>query len=361
GREARLRSRSRRAAGLEEPDDPGLSAQGAGRQAEERADHGRRGGEVLPGPRARLPPARAGAGEPDPGQGPGPGRQGRGRGPPPAPAGRQGIPRAGAAALAGRGLEGAGRRPHLLRSPEHRAAEAPGRGGLRLEGGGRRLGAGGQRQGVPCAAADAAASGVHPTPRRGERRDQAADLARPPRYETGGDGGPDATEAEGADLRGSAGQGDRGEEAMKRAALLLLLLGAPAQARVVEKIAAVVGDDIVLSSEVEEHAAPFMQEIAAIPNTAQRATRAAALRREVLDRLVDERLIIQQAAELKLTVSSEDIDRSIEQIKRENGGLTDAQLSAELTRAGQSMASYRQEIKKQILRYRVLNIAVGSK
>ncbi|HXU80464.1 MAG TPA: peptidylprolyl isomerase [Polyangia bacterium] len=148
---------------------------------------------------------------------------------------------------------------------------------------------------------------------------------------------------------------------MKRAALLLLLLGAPAQARVVEKIAAVVGDDIVLSSEVEEHAAPFMQEIAAIPNTAQRATRAAALRREVLDRLVDERLIIQQAAELKLTVSSEDIDRSIEQIKRENGGLTDAQLSAELTRAGQSMASYRQEIKKQILRYRVLNIAVGSK
>jgi peptidyl-prolyl cis-trans isomerase SurA len=148
---------------------------------------------------------------------------------------------------------------------------------------------------------------------------------------------------------------------MRRIALLLLLVAAPAQARVVEKIAAVVGDDIVLSSEVEEHAGPFMQEIAAIPNPTQRAARAAALRREILDRLVDERLIIQQAAELKLTVSSEDIDRSIEQIKRENGGLTDAQLSAELVKAGQTMASYRQEIKKQIMRYRVLNIAVGSK
>ena len=148
---------------------------------------------------------------------------------------------------------------------------------------------------------------------------------------------------------------------MKRIALSLLLLAAPAQARVVEKIAAVVGDDIVLSSEVEEHAGPFMQEIAAIPNATQRAARAAALRREILDRLVDERLIIQQAAELKLTVSSEDIDRSIEQIKRENGGLTDAQLTSELVKAGQTMASYRQEIKKQIMRYRVLNIAVGSK
>jgi peptidyl-prolyl cis-trans isomerase SurA len=142
---------------------------------------------------------------------------------------------------------------------------------------------------------------------------------------------------------------------------LVLLLASPASARVVEKIAAVVGDDIVLSSEVEEHAGPFMQEIAAIPNTNQRAARAAALRREILDRLVDERLIIQQAAELKLTVSSEDVDRSIEQIKKENGGLNDAQLTQELVKAGQSMASYRQEIKKQILRYRVLNIAVGSK
>jgi peptidyl-prolyl cis-trans isomerase SurA len=148
---------------------------------------------------------------------------------------------------------------------------------------------------------------------------------------------------------------------MKRVALLAILLAAPAQARVVEKIAAVVGDDIVLSSEVEEHAGPFMQEIAALPNAAQRTARAAALRREILDRLVDERLIIQQATELKLTVSSEDIDRSIEQIKRENGGLTDAQLNSELVKAGQTMASYRQEIKKQIMRYRVLNIAVGSK
>jgi peptidyl-prolyl cis-trans isomerase SurA len=148
---------------------------------------------------------------------------------------------------------------------------------------------------------------------------------------------------------------------MKRLALVLLLAATPASARVVEKIAAVVGEDIVLSSEVEEHAAPFMQEISAMPNPTQRAARASALRREILDRLVDERLIIQQAAELKLSVSSEDVDRSIEQIKKENGGLTDAQLTSELVKAGQSMASYRQEIKKQILRYRVLNIAVGSK
>lgn len=150
---------------------------------------------------------------------------------------------------------------------------------------------------------------------------------------------------------------------MMRVSLVVaaLAIASPASARVVEKIAAVVGDEIVLTSEVEDHAAPFMQEIAAIPNQAQRATRAAALRREILDRLVDERLILQQATDLKLSVSSEDVDRSIEQIRKENNNLSEAQLAEELKRAGQSMASYRQEIKKQILRYRVINIAVGSK
>jgi peptidyl-prolyl cis-trans isomerase SurA len=142
---------------------------------------------------------------------------------------------------------------------------------------------------------------------------------------------------------------------------VLVLTAAPvASARVVEKIAAVVGDEIILQSEVEERSTPFMQEVNALPNPTQRSARATAVRREVLDRLVDEQLILQQAAELKLSVSSEDVDRSVEQIKKENG-LTDAQLTAELQRMGQSTASYRAELKKQILRFRVLNIAVGSK
>jgi peptidyl-prolyl cis-trans isomerase SurA len=150
---------------------------------------------------------------------------------------------------------------------------------------------------------------------------------------------------------------------MKRAALVFLaaLGGAgAAQARVVEKIAAVVGDEVVLSSEVEQQAAPFMQQIAAINNANERSARAAALRREVLDRLIDEHLIEQQATELKLSVSSEDIDRTIEEIKKEHG-LSDAQLAQELRTQQMDMKAYRQMLKQQIKRMRVINVAVGSK
>jgi peptidyl-prolyl cis-trans isomerase SurA len=132
------------------------------------------------------------------------------------------------------------------------------------------------------------------------------------------------------------------------------------QARVVEKIAAVVGANVILASEVEEKASPLMAEISRIGDTAKRSARAVALRREVLDRLIDDELISTQAAELRLTVSPEQVDASIAEIKRQNN-IDDKQLKDALHGQGMSMTTYRADLKKQLLRFRVINIAVGSK
>jgi len=140
----------------------------------------------------------------------------------------------------------------------------------------------------------------------------------------------------------------------------LLLLPSVGQARVVEKIVAVVGSEIILQSEVEERAAPMMADVAAISNPGQRAARAAAVRRQILEHMVDDQLLVQEAAELKVTVSSEEVDKSIEQIKKDYN-LTDAQLRDELHKQGMNLATYRQNTKREILRYRIINIAVGSK
>src|SRR5262245_38066077 len=155
----------------------------------------------------------------------------------------------------------------------------------------------------------------------------------------------------------------------RRATLLFVFLGATAlvsgttsraHARLVEKIAAVVGDNIILASEVEEKAAPLLAEANRISDPGKRSARATELRREVLDRLIDDELILQQAADLKLTISPEQIDQSIEEIKRQNN-ISDEQLREALRGQGMTMASYRADLKKQLLRYRVLNISVGSR
>ena len=139
-----------------------------------------------------------------------------------------------------------------------------------------------------------------------------------------------------------------------------LLPAAAAQARVVEKVAAVVGDNVILGSEVEEKAAPQLSEATAIPDPAKRGARASALRHEALERLIDDELILQQATELKLTITSEQVDASIEEIKHQNA-IDDAQLRDALKGQGMTMLSYRADIKRQLLRFRVINIAVGSR
>ena len=133
-----------------------------------------------------------------------------------------------------------------------------------------------------------------------------------------------------------------------------------ARARVVEKVAAVVGNNIVLASEVEEKAAVLMADANKITDPEKRAARASALRREVLDRLIDDELILQQATELKLSISNEQVDASIDEIKKQNN-INDEQLREALRGQGMSMAAYRADLKRQLLRFRVLNIAVGSR
>jgi len=133
-----------------------------------------------------------------------------------------------------------------------------------------------------------------------------------------------------------------------------------ADARMVEKIAAVVGENVVLASEVEEKAGPLLTDVNKVPDPDKRAARAASLRHEVLERLIDDELILQQATELKLNVTSDQIDASIEEIKKQNS-IDDDQLREALRGQGMSMASYRADLKRQLLRFRVLNIAVGSR
>jgi len=133
-----------------------------------------------------------------------------------------------------------------------------------------------------------------------------------------------------------------------------------ADARMVEKIAAVVGENVVLASEVEEKAGPLMTDISKVTDPDKRSARASSLRREVLESLIDDELILQQAAELKLTVTSDQVDSSIAEIKKQNN-IDDDQLREALRAQGMSMANYRADLKRQLLRFRVLNIAVGSR
>src|SRR4051812_8895050 len=105
----------------------------------------------------------------------------------------------------------------------------------------------------------------------------------------------------------------------KRAALVVaLLLALPASAaRIVDRIAAVVGDDIILDSEVDQAALPLARGAVDLESPEGRK-QWQETRRKALDSLIDSKLVQQQAVELKLSVTSDEIDRALDEVKKQN-------------------------------------------
>jgi parvulin-like peptidyl-prolyl isomerase len=133
-----------------------------------------------------------------------------------------------------------------------------------------------------------------------------------------------------------------------------------ARAAVVEKIAAVVNGEIILQSELEDRIRPMLAEVRKESDPALRQRRETSVRREVLDRLVDEELLQQQARELKVAVTPQDVDKAVDEVKKRNN-ISDTQLNEALLQQGLDIATYRQEVKRQITRIKVIEIAVRAK
>jgi peptidyl-prolyl cis-trans isomerase SurA len=130
---------------------------------------------------------------------------------------------------------------------------------------------------------------------------------------------------------------------------------------VVDWVVAVVNDDIVLLSELDQALAPYYKKIAAAGYSDQQAHRMRfKTREEVLSKLVDETLTDQEIKRLGLTVSSAEVDSMLERIKEVNY-LTDEQLRAALEREGTTLADYRADVEEQLLRTKLVNIEVKSK
>jgi peptidyl-prolyl cis-trans isomerase SurA len=145
-----------------------------------------------------------------------------------------------------------------------------------------------------------------------------------------------------------------------RFALALALLPSVAvAAKVIDKVAAVVNDDIILESEVEQFAVPAMRGPVDL-ETPEGRKAWDEVKHKALDQLIETRLVAQQAVELKLKVESDEVDRAMEEVKHQNK-LDDATFVEALKQQGFTPESYRKNLKRQILELKVLNTAVRSR
>jgi peptidyl-prolyl cis-trans isomerase SurA len=136
----------------------------------------------------------------------------------------------------------------------------------------------------------------------------------------------------------------------------LLLVPATARAAVVERVVAVVGDRAILLSDLRERALPYLIRIhQEVPAGAQRAAAISQTYKSLLERMVDEELEQRAASRSNIAVSAREVDDAIGRIASQNG-ITIDQLVAEATKSGLTENQYRNEVRRQVLEAKLLNL-----
>lgn len=157
---------------------------------------------------------------------------------------------------------------------------------------------------------------------------------------------------------------------MRRLVLLATLLGAsafppsssaaPSSRVVLDRVVAVVGDQVVLESELSRQTVrhPRYQEVmSALPQNAS-AELVAQKRRdvesEVLDELIDLELLRAEGRRYEIRVTEQDIEQALPNVAAQYG-LTVAELQQQVEASDEyaSWIEYREDLRDQILQYRV--------
>lgn len=132
-----------------------------------------------------------------------------------------------------------------------------------------------------------------------------------------------------------------------------------AEAAVVEKIVAVVGDDAILLSELRTRAAPLIRVLASkAPAGPQRTAAESQVYKDVLGRMIEELLEQQSADRQNIAITPDEVDRTIENVAAQQRLTVDQLLDLAEQRSGLSEIDYRAEIRRQILEGKLLSARV---
>jgi peptidyl-prolyl cis-trans isomerase SurA len=143
------------------------------------------------------------------------------------------------------------------------------------------------------------------------------------------------------------------------AAAALLGVAAPARAFIVERVVAVIGDRPILLSELRRRAKPFLLQVAQkVPPGPQYAAAESQLLKELMSKLIDEELEAQAADKAHITVTAEEVDTAVRNIAQLQGMSAPELIKEAGVRSGYSEQDYRDEIRRQVLEGKMLQLRV---
>jgi len=137
----------------------------------------------------------------------------------------------------------------------------------------------------------------------------------------------------------------------------VFILGAAVRAEVVERIVAVVNDEVISQSELDQMAKAIQsQPGASIPAGAGKD-----LQRQLLDALILQKLAKAEAKRRGITVSDKEIDAAFQEFKKRNRVEDDNVLAQMLAKSGLTIKEVKQQIADQMINDRLLSVVGAAK
>ncbi|MFZ9345740.1 MAG: SurA N-terminal domain-containing protein [Burkholderiaceae bacterium] len=122
-------------------------------------------------------------------------------------------------------------------------------------------------------------------------------------------------------------------------------LRAPSSPTLIDRVVAIVNREVITASELARREKQF---VVNLKRQGVTAPPPAVLREQVLDRMINDRAMLQLARETGIRVDDLTLDRSVARIAEQNG-LSVSGLRNQLEREGISFSSFRQDIREEII------------
>ncbi len=144
------------------------------------------------------------------------------------------------------------------------------------------------------------------------------------------------------------------------AAAIMIWPPSPLRAEVANQVLAVVGDEVITMLDLEKLIGPTVERLRAENQTENLESQISILRSQALQQLVVELLTAAEAERLGIKVGEADIENGIQRIVEINK-ITQDELVRKLAKDGITLDEYRDQIKQQILRARLVYSTVKAK
>lgn len=145
------------------------------------------------------------------------------------------------------------------------------------------------------------------------------------------------------------------------ALLLNILITVSAEAVILDRVVAVVNDDVITLTEVQEEGLQAIRKIVENTLGMERERQLRSTEQQILDELILRRLQLQEAKKENIEVTPAETQTAIEELKKRNGLSGDEDLRAALSRELLSEEQFRRGITEQVLLTKLVSRRVRSK